>query len=213
MRFPSWSEFTNKLSDFECDAKNKINEFKEDYPKLDEAIKKAIPLLPPPFNVIGDYVYNSFEGSKIEKTSEVMSYFNCLKNRGEKHYNQTTLQLDNILIQINDLKEITAKETTIEKIRDILISTGKDTTLKLDELKDEIIQIMGVVDQIDKTTKDTHLDVKKVGQDVLENKQLTMENRQMLEKLVEDQKQNFDGLGIKSELREEGKLSGTSRIC
>ena len=69
MRFPSFNAFTKALNDFKQEEETKIKEFKNDHAKLDNVIKRiAIPLLPPPFNIIADYIYNSCKGSEEDKT-------------------------------------------------------------------------------------------------------------------------------------------------
>ena len=200
MRFPSFNTFTKALNDFKQDAETKIKEFKNDYAKLDKSIKRiAIPLFPPPFNIIADHIYNSCKGSEEDKTKEVLDYFNNLEGRGEQHYNQISIQLDSILVEIDDVKKIAAKETTVKIIRDILISTGNDTNKKLYELKDEVIQIKGTVDQFKKTTDDTQHDMEEIKQKANVILQKLIEHKQV-------QNQNFNTLGIKSDLREEEKI-------
>ena len=130
MQFASWTEFVNKLSKFEENVKVEIEKFKGDHPQLDKGVQLAVTLLPYPLNEIAKSIYDSFDGTTEEKSHEILNYFNYLKNQGEKHYNNITTKLDLILNKIDDLRDPSTKESSIEKIQEILISTGKSTEQK-----------------------------------------------------------------------------------
>ena len=102
VRFPSWDEFVSKLGSFEQKVNDSVGKFKENHPLLDKAIKQSLPLLPPPFNAIAGQIYDSFEGSEEDKTNEMLSYFNYLKSRGQKNYEQLATKLDAVLIDVSD---------------------------------------------------------------------------------------------------------------
>jgi hypothetical protein len=148
LRFPSWTEFTNRLSNFEQDISNKIRDFKGNHPVLDKAIKASFYILPPPFNSIAENIYDTAGGSEEEKFAEVISYFKQLQVQGEDHYNQVTQQLESILIAVQDVRAITAKEETVRKIQEILVSTGSATNEKLDDLRQDLSTVITKVDRV-----------------------------------------------------------------
>lgn len=152
MKFPTWTEFVEKTSKFEKTFQSKIEEFKENHPLLDKFIQKSLPTLPPPFNIIAENIYNSFEGSSEEKTTEVLNYFTYLKNQGEKHYYQVTIRLDEVINKLDDLKKLTAKEETLSEIQETLISSGALLERKLDKLNEDLSEIKNNVKNIENTT-------------------------------------------------------------
>src|SRR5690348_17121870 len=109
MHFPPWREFTEKLEIFEKNLTEKINAFKDDHPLLDNAIKGLIQILPPPMNSIADKIYNNFDGSEKEKSKVVLSYLRHLETLGEKHYNQISTKMNQLLVEITDMRTVTAK--------------------------------------------------------------------------------------------------------
>ena len=155
MKFPSWLELTQKITQFEeyvsekrIEFNSEINKFKGDHPLVDEIIQRAIPLLPSPFNGIAGVIYDSFEGSKIEKSDSIINYFTYLKSQGENHYNKIISKLNNIEIDLEEIKSSTAKESTLQHIQDILISNGNITIQKLDDLRNETIVIHNKLDRM-----------------------------------------------------------------
>lgn len=162
MRLPSWHEFTEKLGVFEKNLTEKIKEFKDGHPILDSAIKGLIPILPSPIDAIADKIYNNFDGSVEEKSKVVLSYLKHLETLGEKHYNQIATKVDKLLYEIGDMKKVTAKESTLQMIQEILISTGTETGKKLDLLRDDLKQIEGKIDQIYEIGVDSSQRIKKI---------------------------------------------------
>jgi mannitol/fructose-specific phosphotransferase system IIA component (Ntr-type) len=65
------------------------------------------------------------DGSEEEKSVAVLNYFEYLKSQGENHYTSVTSHLSNLLDEIQNLKTLTA--SSVEKIQEILISTGNAT--------------------------------------------------------------------------------------
>jgi hypothetical protein len=123
MKIPSWSEFISSTSKFENYANQKIIEFKENHPLLDNFILNSLfTLLPPPLNSIANNIYESIEGDSEEKTKAVINYFKLLQSQGEKHYNKIAQKLDNIQIQLDSIEENIAKENTVIILKNILIS-------------------------------------------------------------------------------------------
>lgn len=168
MRFPSWSELTQKIGEFEkylndkrVEAGNKYQDFKVDHPLVDTMINDAIQFLPPPFGEIAKTIYSTFTGSPQQKSDAVVGYFEYLKSQGEDHYNQIATQLDSIFIHIKDVKEITAKESTLTNIKEILISNGKETNQKIDLLKNEIKRLETKMDMTYKIVQKSY----EIGQD------------------------------------------------
>jgi len=160
MRLPSWNEFVTQLSVFEKKVINTLDEFKEDHPLLDKAIKQGvIPILPPPFNAIADSIYSISQGSPEDKSKEVVQYFSYLKNRGQRQYEQIASRLDSILYEVEDLKQITAKESTVEQIQEILISHGKSTEKKIENLKTELTKISSGIGDVQKRTQSIEKEV------------------------------------------------------
>jgi len=141
MRFPSWSEFIASVSNIEKEITEKVQEFKQNHPLLDKAIKSSISYLPPPFNGIAQQIYDTFEGDPENKSQAILNYFKYLQNQGEVHYNEITKRLDTILVKIDDLSLVAAKESTVQNMREILISFGTATDQKFDILVKDISQI------------------------------------------------------------------------
>lgn len=148
MILPTWSEFTAKLSQVEQDINQKVQKFKNDHPILNKAIKMSISFFPPPFDSIANKIYDSFDGSEEEKSAAVLNYFKYLQSQGEKHYNTVTSQLNGILNEIQDVKTITAKQSSVDKIQEILTSTGNATNQKLNELVNDVKGMVIKVDLI-----------------------------------------------------------------
>jgi len=133
LRFPSWNEFTGKLSNFEKEVTEKVTKFKEEHSLLDRAIKESLEFLPPPFNAIAKNVYEIFDGTEEEKSQAVIEYLKNLEDKGRQYYEKTTIKLDNILIGIEDTKEIDKKQT--EMFEEFLKSSEENQKKLLDEFK------------------------------------------------------------------------------
>lgn len=163
MKFPTWNEFKEKWNNTEKEVRNKIQEFKDNHELLNKAIKTTISFLPSPFNDIASNIYDNYLGTDEEKASEVLKYFNDLQNQGEEHYKQITLRLEGILMGIDDLKNIAAKETTLLTIKETLIARDKalednlnqlqqqvrDLGVKVDELVDATAKILRIADMME----------------------------------------------------------------
>lgn len=149
MKLPTWSEFTAKLGQVEQDINQKVQNFKNNHPLLDKAIKTSISFFPPPFDSIANKIYDSFDGSEEEKSAAVLNYFKYLQSQGERHYDSVTSQLGSILNEIQDVKTITAKQSSVDKIQEILISTGNTTNQKIDELIKDLKDVGLKVDGVD----------------------------------------------------------------
>jgi tetratricopeptide (TPR) repeat protein len=144
-----WHEFTEKVSNFErfvnekrITFSNKIQNFKDDHPLFDNIIGEAILFLPSPFDRIAQAIYHSSEGSKEQKCDTVVTYFIDLQRQGEDHYKKVASQLETILTEISDIKNITAKESTVQLIKEILISSDNVINKKLHILRNEVDKIV-----------------------------------------------------------------------
>jgi hypothetical protein len=146
MNFPSWSDLTVKVgkfeeavSKFENKVDNKINDrIKDDsdrHPLIAKAFKASLHILPPPVDGIAESIYESFDGSDETKWKSVKKYFDDIKIHGEDHYNI-------IVTHLNNIKTLTAKESTLELIKNILISNDDTIKEKLELLRKETNNIM-----------------------------------------------------------------------
>src|SRR5215208_1937416 len=101
MRLPSWKEFLEKEEKWEKHIQQKINENIGDrinkHPLLDTAIRSSLILLPPPLGGIAEKIYDSAKGSGDDRLSQVLSYFNELKDKGEQHYEIVANKIDSTL--------------------------------------------------------------------------------------------------------------------
>jgi hypothetical protein len=143
MKFPSWNDFKASWNKVETEIKDEVTKFKDNHEMLNKAIKVSISFLPPPFNAIAQNIYDTYLGSDEEKTEEVLKYFNELQNQGEDHYKEITLRLENVLSGIDDIKVITAKESTLLEVQKSLISRSDAIDNKLRDL-DGMLRSMGV---------------------------------------------------------------------
>jgi hypothetical protein len=148
LKFPTWGEFITAVSRIEKDISEKVQQFKQDHPLLNKAIKASISYIPPPLNAIAQQIYDSFEGDPEDKSEAVLNYFKYLQSQGEQHYNKIAQQLDTVLVKIEDVKSITAKESTVQALRELLISIGDTTNLKIDHLANEIGIVNEKIDSV-----------------------------------------------------------------
>jgi tetratricopeptide (TPR) repeat protein len=203
MRLPGWDEFNKKLTELEQRAAGAVEKFKDNHPVLDSTIKGLLPLLPPPFDSVAERIYDSFDGSPKDKSEEVLGYFQKLQSQGKEHYEQIAAQLDNILVQVEDLARVTAKESTVETIQEILVSSGKVTNQKLDLLRDELEHMGQKIDRIEEKTDESNqllaeikakLDQLGVGATLIPGQQISVSNDQLA--VIE---------GLKGELEKSGQ--------
>jgi hypothetical protein len=160
MKFPSWNDFKEKWNKTEREIKEKITNFKDNHELVVKAIKTSISFLPSPFNTIAQGIYDNYIGTDEEKTAEVLKYFNELQSQGEEHYKQITMRLEGVLSGIDDIKAITAKETTLIKIQETLVARDNileedllilqkqvsDVDIKLDSLVEATAKILRIAD-------------------------------------------------------------------
>jgi len=155
MKLPSWREFTRKESAFEKEAVAKIAQFKDNHPMLGSAVEGLFSSLPGPFGAIASNIYADAAGSEDEKSEKVLDYFKELKSLGEDHYLQIQSKLNELTTRIGDMGQVMAKESTVRKIGELLVSSGKATEEKLNQLENELAQLGMTVDTIRVTSEET----------------------------------------------------------
>lgn len=135
MKWPSWKDFKDglkkfekKLSESEIKSVEEFKKFQKKHPILNEIIKDASSLLPPPINDIVQDIYEQFGDDKVEAAKEVYEYLQKIDRLGAQHYQQISYELKSI-------KHNMAKEEMLIHVKDILISTGNELNKKLEPLK------------------------------------------------------------------------------
>jgi hypothetical protein len=117
----------------------KIQAIKDGHPVLDEAMRKSVPLLPPPFNMIAQVIYDTFDDTKKDLAiQEVLGFLNHIKKDGEDHFNQISSKLENLESSLSSLEDVTAREDTLLKIKDILDSKESSVSYRLNNILYEI---------------------------------------------------------------------------
>lgn len=126
LKFPTWSEFKEKSSEFQTEAVKKINEFKEKNPLADSVIQSLVNnIMPTPINRIILDIYNGSDGKDPEeKFADVKSYLKTIDYRGERRYEKIRDEIDEIMGNTECLKEIGKEQ--INGIKNILVYQGKN---------------------------------------------------------------------------------------
>jgi tetratricopeptide (TPR) repeat protein len=106
LKLPSWSDLSSKISKFQEDAddllQNKIGTFKDNNPLLDKTIRSIIQILPPPFNIFFENFYNTTENSDLTKRlEEIKRLVLKIQDRGEKDYNTNSITAGGDVIGLN----------------------------------------------------------------------------------------------------------------
>lgn len=134
------------VSEFERASSARLAEFKNDHRSLDSVISDiVIPALPSPFDGIADKIYSSEKGDPEQKVKAVLDYMHYLGDQGEEHYEKIVSRLDSVLTEVSEVKIITAKESTLQSVKEILVSREDTVNQKLDELR---TQLTGILEQI-----------------------------------------------------------------
>ena len=145
---PSWSELNKKISEFESRVDDAINKkvqgIQSQHPLLHRFIKTTInDVIPFPFNEIASSIYDTSSASgssEHEAITDIKKYFTDLKTNGEENYNKILSQLNNITEETFNSRIICAKESTVQLLKDTLVSE-QDTLLdEIDNLKNQLIQ-------------------------------------------------------------------------
>jgi hypothetical protein len=116
---------------------------------LDKAIKESLVLFPPPFNAIVQNIYNDFEGGQIEKYKAVLGYLRNIQSQGRNHYEKIATKFENLEFTLEEIKDTSAKECTVQKIQNILVSFGKDSEEKFLELLETLGIVRSRLDKIE----------------------------------------------------------------
>ena len=147
MRFPSWEEFTEGLSNFEKSIDEKILTLKEDHPLLNKAILESMKFLPSPFNQIAENFYNRFEKNPEENIHEVKEILSKIIDRGQIHYEKIAIQLDGIFFEITDLKKLISNNPAIDNISKILTSSSTKIETEIHQLSKPLDVKINIVHQ------------------------------------------------------------------
>jgi hypothetical protein len=128
LRHILYSEFVEKASRFEVEVNKKIKRgmksLSNKHPLITDALEASLHLLPPPFNVMAESIYNNFQGSEEEKLEEVKKYLREIQTQGEAHFKEISSKLSGINFNLIDLKNSAAKESTLLQIKEIIISNS-----------------------------------------------------------------------------------------
>ena len=98
------------------------------------AFNTSLEVLPPPFDAMAESIYESVDGYDKEKLSEVRKFLHTIKRQGEDHYNELAPKLGRITCDIINLKNDTARQSTLLFVRDIIISKGETMDQKLHKI-------------------------------------------------------------------------------
>jgi hypothetical protein len=98
------------------------------------AFKTSLNVLPPPFDAMAESIYESVDGYDKEKLSEVRKFLLTIKRQGKDHYNELAPKLGKITCDIINLKNDTARQSTLLYVRDIMISKSDTMDQKLHKI-------------------------------------------------------------------------------
>lgn len=148
MIFPSWSEFKEKIAKFEESVDEAVNKkvqgFQDKHPLGDRAVKIIISILPHPFDTIANNIYNTSKGSDEEKLEKIRVFLDEFQREGQEHYNNMCTKLDTIILDIMNLQDVTAKENTLNDVRNLMIEQSGMVNQKLEELKERLRKIKAI---------------------------------------------------------------------
>lgn len=158
MKFPTWTEFTDKLSNFEGSVKQqigkKVNGFQDKHPLMDKGFQMAIKLLPSPIDVIADTIYNTSSGSEEDKINHVLDTLNSIKKQGQENFaklsTEISLRFEKTDVALEDILSTGSKEKTLLSIKDLLLDSNQHDAKKLDELGKNLEAIKKIVEDLDK---------------------------------------------------------------
>jgi hypothetical protein len=136
LEYPSWKELIEKERIFEEEVDNQLRKTtKADKHQIAAiAFKTSVHVLPPPFDAMAESIYESVDDYDKEKLSEVKKFLHTIKRQGEDHYNELAPKLGRITYDIINLKNDTARQSTLLYIRDIIISKSDTIDQKLHKI-------------------------------------------------------------------------------
>jgi hypothetical protein len=138
LEYPSWKELIGKERIFDQEVENQLRrtskEFSDKHQIAVIAFKTSVHVLPPPFDAMAESIYESVDDYDKEKLSEVKKFLHTIKKQGEDHYNELAPKLGRITYDIINLKNDTARQSTLLYIRDIIINKSDTIDQKLDKI-------------------------------------------------------------------------------
>jgi hypothetical protein len=145
LKFPSWLELTEKISEFEQSANEAIGKtvqgFQDKHPLGDKAVKTIISLLPSPFDAIAENIYSTSEGSDEEKLEKIKEFLGTIQKQGEEHYNNLSAKSDTLIQEVLNLQDITAKESTLQLVMKMMVTQSDATIQQLERIKESLNKI------------------------------------------------------------------------
>jgi len=148
LEYPSWKELIEKERIFDQEVDNQLSEttkgLSDKHQMAAIAFKTSVHVLPPPFDAMAESIYESVDDYDKEKLSEVKKFLHTIKRQGEDHYTELAPKLGRITYDIINLKNDTARQSTLLYIRDIII--GKTDTIdqklhKITKIQEELMHI------------------------------------------------------------------------
>ena len=138
MEYPSRKELIEKERIFDQEVDNQLSKtikgLSDKHQFAAIAFKTSVHVLPPPFDAMAESIYESVDDYDKEKLSEVKKFLHTIKRQGEDHYNELAPKLGRITYDIINLKNDTARQSTLLYIRDIIISKSDTIDQKLHKI-------------------------------------------------------------------------------
>lgn len=138
MEYPSWKELIKmeKLFGQEVDGQltKKVKGLSNGHQIAAIAFKTSLHVLPPPFDAMAESIYESVDGYDKEKLSEVKKFLHTIKRQGKDRYNELAPKLGRITCDIINLKNETARQSTLLYVTDIIISKADTMDQKIHKI-------------------------------------------------------------------------------
>jgi len=138
LEYPSWKELIKmeRLFDQEVDGQlsKKIKGLSNGHQIAAIAFKTSLHVLPPPFDAMAESIYESVDGYDKEKLSEVKKFLHTIKRQGKDRYNELAPKLGRITCDIINLKNETARQSTLLYVTDIIISKADTMDQKIHKI-------------------------------------------------------------------------------
>jgi hypothetical protein len=138
LEYPSWKELIEKERIFEEEVDNQLRKTSKGLSDKHQiaaiAFKTSVHVLPPPFDAMAESIYESVDDYDKEKLGEVKKFLHTIKRQGEDRYNELAPELGRITYDIINLKNDTARQSTLLYIRDIIISKSDTIDQKIHKI-------------------------------------------------------------------------------
>jgi len=138
LEYPSWKELIKmeKLFGQEVDGQltKKVKGLSNGHQIAAIAFKTSLHVLPPPFDAMAESIYESIDGYDKEKLSEVKKFLHTIKRQGKDRYNELAPKLGRITCDIINLKNETARQSTLLYVTDIIISKADTMDQKIHKI-------------------------------------------------------------------------------